>query len=219
MGDIAGRRAKVRLRQGDHLRPRCGARGMQDQRRRVVCARFRRGFPVRRQRERACACPLLQAQHAQALPGGNLNGGNVGALSDEQRRRAQVRQVEVELVGLVRGVQGRDGTPRGQADEGARHRRTVRQHHGDPVLRAYAGPADHPAHAPGQIGERGIGQRCAVRRPDGGGLVGPGDRKTHGTNVVSEPVKPGRSRRADCSVYRGGEAPAAHRLTHGCEAV
>ena len=106
---------RLRWRQRHDLRPRRGARGVQHQRD-ILRARLalRRWHSTRlpAQRETARAPIRLRRQrddlHAELF--GRIDGRRGAALLHDQQLRAQVGQVELELIGLVVRVQRRGGS-------------------------------------------------------------------------------------------------------------
>ncbi len=78
----------------------------------------------------------VQPQHtdAEALGHGDSRASLIPG--DEDRLRADIGEVEFELVGAVGRIEGRGRGSASDRDESRRHFRPVRQHDGDPIATA-----------------------------------------------------------------------------------
>ena len=172
------RDAEVALRQRHDLGSRGGAGGVQHQGHLARPGRHRRGrrgsgTALRPQLELAGrrVRGYRQLEDADPVPRRHRARRRRGAGRHDQRLGLQVREVALELVGPVGGIERRrDGRGR-ERDEGRRHLGTVRQDEADRVAAADAaavqrrdGPVDLAAQA-------AIGQRRPVDRSDRGRLV------------------------------------------------
>ena len=161
------------LGQRNQLRARGRARRMENQRdvrrgcisaRDVFGGRGRRGRE--RERPRSSLGLRLELHHRDAEPGCDFPGRRLAASLHDEGPAAQIRQIELELLGPVGRVQRRRRGRGGDADKGRGHLGTVRQDDGDPIVPAHAylvERADRAIHLPSQLR---VGQRTSPWRSD-----------------------------------------------------
>ncbi len=88
------------------------------------------------------------------------------AVQDDQRLGIQIRQIEIELLGPVGGIERRGGGAAGDGNKRGRHFGTVGQHYGNPIVAPYAHAIQRANAAFGEIAQALTGQGPAVGRAD-----------------------------------------------------
>ena len=149
--DVVGGCHKVRLQQRHDLGPRCGARGVQDQRRRVHAGHALRGGLFgwgagQAELPRRATGHRMQPQDRQAQRLCRRQGRAFITFQDHQRLGVEVVEIEAVFLALIGGVQRRSHRRLGNGHKGRRHLWPIGQHNGDPVRRPNAKAAQGGRH-------------------------------------------------------------------------
>ena len=192
-GDVPRRGAQIRLRERDELRASCGSAGVQQKRdvltlpgaRRLRLSTQRRGS-LQPEGPRALCRLRMQLDDGDGELRRHLSRWRVHAGLDHEGLRAQVAQVEVELVLAVARIQRRRRDSRGEARESSGHLRPVAQDHRDAVAASDSHRVDGVDGARRQLAQGVPGQRLRrIGRADGARSGGaPRELRQNGVGIL-----------------------------------